>query len=55
MSRSNKGSKATGYDYWSKRPASGNGYGAVVKDITHRRERMINKDILRKEMKDVDH
>lgn len=53
MSRTNKGSKGVGYDYWSKRPCSKNGHGAVVKDMTHRKERMQNKEIVLKELKDV--
>ena len=55
MSRSRKGSKATGYDFWSKRPCSGLGYGPVVKDITHRVERRINKDIVREEKKMINY
>lgn len=52
MSRTRKGSKPTGYDFWSKRPCSTSGYGPVVKDMTHRRERGMNKDIVRNEMKE---
>lgn len=53
MSRSNKGSKAVGYDYWSKRPCSKLGYGADIKDMTHRKERMQKKEIVQKEMKEL--
>ena len=42
MSRSRKGSKAPGYDFWSRRPNSSNGYGKQVKKITHRIERRIS-------------
>ena len=42
MSRSKKGSKGPGYDYWSRR--AGNhlcvGYGKDVKKRTHRLERI---------------
>lgn len=55
MSRSRKGSKHVGYDYWSKRPYSGVGYGPIVKDMTHRVERRINKDIIREEKKMINH
>jgi hypothetical protein len=40
MSRTSKGSKGCGYDYWGKRPLSGNcGYGKIVKTISKRIER----------------
>lgn len=50
MSRTNKGSKPLGYDYWSKRPGSGWGYGKHIKDITHSRERMCSKHIVKDEV-----
>jgi hypothetical protein len=43
MSRTIRGSKGAGYDFWSRRPHSGNGHGRVVKDMTHRTERAIAK------------
>lgn len=49
MSRTRKGSKPMGYDYWSKRPYSKNGYGKDVKDMTHRKERAMSKEELYKE------
>lgn len=55
MSRSRKGSKPVGYEYWSKRPCSGLGYGPGVKHETHRVERRINKDIIREEKKMINH
>lgn len=54
MSRSKKGSKPTGYDFWSKRPCSTMGYGPIIKDMTHRVERRINKDIIRNELKEYE-
>lgn len=46
MSRSKKGSKGPGYDYWSRRPCKGTapqgmatGYGPRKKRLTHRSER----------------
>lgn len=54
MSRTKKGSKHVGYDYWSKRPYSKCGYGASVKDMTHRKERMDSKKIVRDELKNQD-
>ncbi|MNQ57595.1 hypothetical protein D3C85_717580 [compost metagenome] len=44
MSRTVKGSKGSGYDYWSRRPFSGRGYGPAVKDFCHRTERMQEKE-----------
>lgn len=40
MSRTIKGAKGPGYDYWGRRALSGNcGYGKDVKVRTHRIER----------------
>lgn len=51
MSRTKRGEKGPGYDYWGRRPLSGNcGYGPFVKHVTHRKERRINKTIVRKEI-----
>lgn len=47
MSRTIKGSKGAGYDYWSRRPMSGHGYGPTVKHICHGIERMQAKDAVR--------
>ena len=50
MSRTIKGSKGCGYDYWGRRPYSTNcGYGPYIKLRTHRKERRINDKIARKE------
>lgn len=54
MSRTIKGSKGVGYDFWSRRPCSKNGYGPIVKDMTKRRERMEEKKIVRNEVKNYD-
>lgn len=45
MSRSRKGSKSPGYDFWSRRPGNkgGGGSGPYAKLLTHRRERQKNK------------
>lgn len=53
MSRTRKGRKSCGFDYWSKR-CFGNmcmGYGKVAKEITHKKERELNKKIVRNETK----
>jgi len=55
MSRTKKGSKGPGYDYWSKRPVKGGsstmsaGYGPEIKRQTHRTERRMAGRALRKE------
>lgn len=50
MSRTVKGSKVIEYDYWSRRPHSSSGFGPIVKQMTHRVERRINKDVVRSEL-----
>lgn len=49
MSRTKKGKKSPGYDYWGKRALSGDcGHGAEVKQMTHKIERARAKqDLLR--------
>lgn len=53
MSRTIKGSKTPGYDFWSKRPCSKRGCGPIIKDMTKRVERRIKKDLVRKELNDL--
>lgn len=49
MSRSKRGSKGPGYDYWGRRPKSGTcGYGKKVKTISKRIERARSKSAVRK-------
>lgn len=49
MSRTKKGSKGSGFDYWGKRPKSGNcGYGKSVKTISKRIERARSKSNVQK-------
>lgn len=51
MSRSVKGSKGSGYDFWTRRPFNkhgANGYGPYAKKRTHRAERAEGKDAVRK-------
>lgn len=45
MSRTKKGSKAPGFEFWSRRPGNrhGGGVGAAAKTETHRRERQQRK------------
>jgi hypothetical protein len=57
MSRTKKGSKSPGFDYWTARPTKGtkpqgccSGYGPEVKRLTHRSERRIGRAIVAKEV-----
>lgn len=51
MSRTKKGSKGPGYEYWSRRPAKMKypDPGRETKRITHRQERAVCKRDLQKE------
>lgn len=53
MSRTRKGSKGSGYDFWSRRAGNygANGHGSIAKQITHRKERVQNNRIIRQELK----
>lgn len=53
MSRTRKGSKGCGYDFWSRRPGDGH-FGPVAKKVTARSERMRDKQIERQAMVDHD-
>lgn len=52
MSRSKKGKKAAGHEYWSRRPMS-NRHGALpgrdTKKLTHRKERQAGNREIRKD------
>lgn len=50
MSRSVKGSKGCGYDFWSKRPMSQHGHGRVVKKLTLGIERMRERQMIHDEL-----
>lgn len=50
MSRTNKGSKAPGHEFWSRRPYSGIGHGRVCKDICHGMERAQRKALIAEEL-----
>lgn len=54
MSRTKKGKKSPGYDYWSRRPNKGTSPGPVTKKITHRMERIESAEKIRKEIKEID-
>lgn len=50
MSRTKKGSKPPGYDFWSRRPKSSKN----CKDLTHRAERKQGKDQVKKGKQDYE-
>ena len=54
MSRTKKGAKGPGYEYWSKRPCAGDSPGRITKKITHKKERMSNKQEVVKRKKNMD-
>lgn len=45
MSRTIKGGKGPGYEYWSKRPGSGGATGKKAKKFIHHTERQRNKKL----------
>lgn len=55
MSRTKKGKKGAGHDYWGKRALSGDcGFGSVVKKLTHKKERAQQKQMISKIKKGKD-
>ena len=57
MSRTIKGNKPIGYEFWSKRPWSRNHgccSGKKAKKTVHSLERAEEKNLIRKEIKDLD-
>ncbi len=54
MSRTRKGSKRPGYEYWGRRPCSGWNPGKESKMITRQIERAQEKEGLRDEIKEIE-
>lgn len=54
MSRTIRGTKSSGFDFWSRRPNSGNGCGAVAKQICHRVERLQGRVEVRRQMAELE-
>ncbi len=52
MSRSQKGSKGPGYEYWSRRPMAGMNPGAETKRLTHKLERLEAKDEIKEQIEE---
>lgn len=53
MSRTKKGSKGPGYEFWSRRPGNG-GSGRIGKDLTRGIERQQGKAAVREGIKEHD-
>lgn len=54
MSRTKRGEKGCGYDYWSRRPYSSSyGYGPDIKKLCHRAERIQAKEIVNREVEEM--
>ena len=49
MSRTKRGSKAPGFEYWGKRPGNKHGQtpGELSKKFTHKKERQAAKNLMR--------
>ena len=52
MSKTKKGKKSPGHEYWSKRPNSMSAPGKLSKKITHSKERAAAKKIEHRAKKD---
>lgn len=57
MSRTYKGSKGPGYEYWKSRysPGAIEDPGHFMKKLTHKRERQQSKKIIKNEIDDFNH
>lgn len=55
MSRTIRGEKGNGADFWSRRPHSGRGTGPVPKGMCHRTERQQARGDVRKGIEEVIH
>lgn len=54
MSRTRKGSKGPGYEYWSGRPGDGWHPGKEAKRTTHQIERAQEKTLILNEIKEME-
>ncbi len=54
MSRTRKGSKGPGFEYWSRRPCSGMEPGRDTKRVTHGIERAQEKELVRREVDELE-
>lgn len=53
MSRTIRGSKPQGHEFWSRRPSSLSS-GKIGKKATKSSERMLDKELIRNELKEVE-
>lgn len=54
MSRSKTGGKGPGYDFWSRRPFSGQGSGKWPKKFCKRAERQLEREFVRSELNQLE-
>lgn len=52
MSRTKNGKKGPGFDYWSRRPTPDMSPGRPAKKMTHRRERIQAKKVVKEQLED---
>lgn len=54
MSRTIRGSKPSGYDFWSSRPMSGMGHDVSLKRLCHRIERQQGRAEVRQQVAEME-
>jgi hypothetical protein len=54
MSRTRKGAKGPGWEYWSRRPCSGWNPSKEHKQITHQIERAREKELIQDEIREME-
>jgi hypothetical protein len=54
VSRTRKGTKGPGHEYWSRRPCNGFNYSKEHKTITHQIERAREKKLVQDEIKEME-
>ena len=54
MSRTRRGGKGPGYEYWGRRPCSGFNPGKESKTIMHQIERAREKELVNDEIKEME-
>jgi hypothetical protein len=54
VSRTQRGSKRPGYEYWGRRPCSGFNPSKEHKTITHQIERAREKELVQDEIKEME-
>lgn len=54
MSKTEKGGKRPGYEYWSRRPFAGWAPGSKTKRLTHKAERAEAKEVIKEQLADCE-